>query len=181
MRTGSCGEESSPWTLVWKCSWTWLSSACAAASGRECVGPEDADFPGAGRGLGQSLTVTPSWGQVRAEVSTETSQHLLCPQNLTTGVTAWLLSWMSRSHLARGRLLVGYNSSQLNAIKPHGVFLEKLTSLFLSLALNNPRAWLPCTLGLAQNNTQWAGNAATCFWWLQTLPVHLDINGLIHS
>lgn len=92
-----------------------------------------------------------------------------------TGVTARLQSRMSWSHLARGRWLVGYNSSQLNTLKPLGVFLEKLTSFFLSLALNNPRAWLPCTVGLAESSTQWTGNAATCFWWLQRPPVHLDL------
>lgn len=126
---------------------------------------EGADLPGVGRGLEQSPfpTVTPSWGQEWVDVSTEPSQHVMCPQNLMRGITAELPSRMSRSHLARGRLLVGYNSSQLSAIKPHGVFLEKLTPFFLSLALNNPRAWLPCTVGLAQNNTQWAGNAVACF------------------
>lgn len=46
------------------------------------------------QGLGQSctLTVTSSLGQIGAEVSTETSQHLLCPQNLVTGVTTRLRS-----------------------------------------------------------------------------------------
>lgn len=134
------------------------------AEGAPCS-TEGVDLPGAERGLEQSPfpTATPSWGQEGTKVSTEPSQHLMCPQNLMRGITARLPSRMSRSHLARGRLLVGYNSSQLSAIKPHGVFLEKLTSFFLSLALNNPRAWLPCTVGLAQNNAQWAGNAATCF------------------
>lgn len=46
---------------------------------------------------------------------------------------------------------MGYNSSQLNARKPcfrKGIALEKPASLFLSLALNNPRAWLSCAMGL---------------------------------
>lgn len=150
-------------TFLCLCCCLW-KGMCGARRCSICTG-EGADLPRAGRRLGQSPTptVTPSWGQGGAEVSTETSQHSMCPQNLMTRVTARLQSRRSRSHLARGRLLVGYNSSQLNAIKPHGVFLEKLTSFFLSLALNNPRAWLPCTGGLAESNTQWAGNAATCF------------------
>lgn len=97
MRAGSCGEKNGPWVFgnVFGHDFPLLVLLPLEGNvwGAPCSG-EDADLPRAGRGLGQSctLTVTSSLGQIGAEVSTETSQHLLCPQNLVTGVTTRLRS-----------------------------------------------------------------------------------------
>lgn len=78
-------------TFLCLCCCLW-KGMCGARRCSICTG-EGADLPRAGRRLGQSPTptVTPSWGQGGAEVSTETSQHSMCPQNLMTRVTARLV------------------------------------------------------------------------------------------
>lgn len=49
-----------------------------------------------------------------------------------------------------GKVVAGGRQQQPNECNkpPWGIALEKLVSLFLSLALNDPRARLPCSVGL---------------------------------